>query len=99
MPRDFKSFAKENQNSSSHENIIEQNKDKANEYEEIINKYKNMNQNDLMSNLLSEASKLKKEGKLDEPTLNSLKSTLAPFLNSEQQNMLNSILNAINEQK
>ncbi len=93
MPRDFKTFANENKN------IIDENREQANQYEDILNKYKNMNQNDLMSNLFNEASKLKKEGKLDEQSLNSLKSTLSPFLNSEQQNMLNSLVNAINEQK
>ena len=93
MPRDFKSFAKEN------ENIINENKEKANEYSDLIHKYKNMDNNELMSNLFSEASKLKQQGKLDSDTLNGLKSTLSPFLNGEQQNMLNSLINAINEQK
>ncbi len=97
MPRDFRSFAKENQQNA--EKIINENQNKANEYQDILNKYKNMNQNDLMSNLFSEASKLKKEGKLDENTLNSLKSTLTPFLNDSQQEMLNSLVKAINEQK
>lgn len=97
MPRDFRSFAKENKKES--ETIINENQDKVNEYQDILNKYKNMNQNDLMSNLFSEASKLKKEGKLDSNTLNGLKSTLSPFLNPEQQEMLNSLVNAINEQK
>lgn len=97
MPRDFKSFAKENQQKA--EKIISESQDKANEYQDILNKYKNMNQNDLMSNLFSEASKLKKEGKLDENTLNSLKSTLSPFLNDSQQDLLNSLVKAINEQK
>lgn len=99
MPRDFRSFAKDSQNSQSAEKILNDNKEKASEYEDLINKYKNMNQNDLMSNLFSEASKLKKEGKLDANTLSNLKSTLAPFLNSDQQEMLNSLVNAINEQK
>lgn len=97
MPRDFRSFVKDNYQST--EKILNENKEQANQYEDIINKYKNMNQNDLMSNLFSEASKLKKEGKLDEKTLTSLKSTLLPFLNSEQQEMLNNLVNAINEQK
>ena len=44
MPRDFKSFAKEH--SKDTEKIINENKEQANQYEEIINKYKNMNQND-----------------------------------------------------
>ena len=97
MPRDFKSFAKEHQEDA--EKILNENQNKASEYQDIINKYKNMDQNDLMANLFSEASKLKKEGKLDTSTLHNLKSTLAPFLNLQQQEMLNNLVNAINEQK
>lgn len=93
MPRDFRTFAKENSN------IKNENKDKAKEYENIINKYKNMNSNELMKNLFSEASKLKQQGKLDANTLNSLNSTLAPFLNTDQQNMLKELISALNEQK
>ena len=95
MPRDFRSYAKENQNS---EKILN-NQEQTKQYEDIINKYKNMNQNDLMNNLFTEANKLKKEGKLDSDSLNNLKSTLSPFLNSQQQEMLNNLVNAINEQK
>lgn len=93
MPRDFKHFAKEN------EKIREDNPKKTQEYEEILNKYKNMNQNDLMSNLMTEASKLKREGKLDSSSLSNLKSTLAPFLNNDQQELLNNLINTINEQE
>ena len=97
MPRDFRSFAKENKQDA--EKILNDNKEQASKYEEILNKYKNMDQNDLMANLFSEATKLKKEGKLDANSLNNLKSTLSPFLNSDQQEMLNNLINAINEQK
>ena len=97
MPRDFRSFAKENQQKT--EDFLKQHKEDASKYEDIINKYKNMNQNDLMSNLFSEAMKLKKEGKLDAKSLNSLKSTLSPFLNLEQQEMLKKLIDSINEQK
>ena len=102
MPRDFKSFAKENEkvfSNSDKEKILNENQDKTKEYTDILNKYKNMNNNELMSNLFSEASKLKSEGKLDSSTLNNLSSTLSPFLNNEQKEMLNSLINAINEQK
>ena len=92
MPRDIKSFAKEN------EKVLNENQEKANEYQDILNKYKNMDNNELMSNLFKEATKLKQQGKLDNSTLTNLKSTLSPFLNSEQQEMLNSLVNAINEQ-
>lgn len=100
MPRDFKSFSKEhNKVVDENKKIIEDNQQKANEYQHILDKYKDMDNNQLMSNLFSEASKLKREGKLDANQLKSLKSTIAPFLNSEQQEMLNSLINAINEQK
>ena len=93
MPRDFKSFAKEN------EKVMNDNQEKVDEYQDILNKYKNMNSNELMSNLFKEATKLKQQGKLDSESLSNLKSTLSPFLNTEQQTMLNNLINAINEQK
>ena len=92
MPRDFKSFAKEN------EKVMNDNQEKVDEYQDILNRYKNMDNNELMSNLFKEATKLKQQGKLDNSTLSNLKSTLSPFLNAEQQEMLNSLVNAINEQ-
>lgn len=93
MPRDFKSFAKENKH------VIDENKTQAEDYEKIINKYKDMDNGELMVNLFKEASKLKQEGKLDSATLQNLKSTLAPFLNEEQQSMLNELIQKIDEQK
>ncbi len=91
MPRDLKSFANEN-------------KDKVNtgdtkNIEDLINKYKDMNQNELISNLFSEASKLRAQGKLDSASLNNMKNTLYPFLNPQQKEMLDGLVNAINEQK
>ncbi|MCQ2565034.1 MAG: hypothetical protein MJ152_04180 [Clostridia bacterium] len=93
MPRDFKTFAKENKK------VLDENVEKSASLQEMIDKYKNMNSGELMSNLLGEASKLKGEGKLNADSLSSLKSTLTPFLNSQQIEMLNSLINAINEQK
>ncbi len=93
MPRDFKQFLNEN------ENVIEENKETAEDLNKILNKYKDMDQNTLLSHLFQEASKLKREGKLDSATLNNISSNLAPFLNNEQKQMLNELVNAINEQK
>ena len=95
MPRDFKSFT----NKAEQENIIKNNSEKVEEYNDILNKYKNMNNDELMQNLFSEASKLKQQGKLDANTLNGLQSTLSPFLNTNQQEMLKNLVNALNEQK
>lgn len=93
MPRDFRNFANE------HKNILNEDKEKTAEYQEILNKYKNMNSDNLMSNLLNEANKLKSEGRLDSKSISDLQGTLAPFLNDQQKDMLQSIVNAINEQK
>ena len=92
MPRDFKNFSKEQ------EKMFNTKSEDTSKYEAILNKYKNMDNSELMSNLFSEATKLKQEGKLDNSTLQNLKSTLLPFLNSEQQEMLNTLINKINEQ-
>ncbi len=93
MPRDFKTFANENKK------VIDENQKQAKSYENILNKYKDMDQSSLMNSLFQEASKLKSEGKLDNNSLSSLRSTLAPFLNNEQQEMLNNLINQLNEQK
>ncbi len=86
MPRDFKSFAEKN-----HE-VEQENKDKLNEYQEILDKYKDLDRNSLLSQLMKEAARLKSEGKLDEKSLMSLKNTIEPFLNAEQKEMLEEII-------
>lgn len=89
MPRDFKSFVNENKSK------LNENPEKVNEYQNIIDKYKDMDNAELMQNLMQEATKLKQQGKLDSSQLDSLSSTLSPFLNSQQKEMLNSIIKAI----
>lgn len=93
MPRDFKDFVKENQKTINTED------DKVKDYQKIIDKYKDMDQNSLMATLFEEASKLKQQGKLDSNSLNGIKTTLAPFLDDQQKQMLNELVTAIDEQK
>lgn len=90
MPQDFRSFKQQHSSKD---------QQKMDEYKTIYDKYKNMNSDDLMSNLISEASKLRSQGKLDNNTLNGLSASLAPFLNSDQKKMLSSLVNTIKEQK
>ena len=94
MPRDFYKFSKD-KNTDNEQSQSSTQKADTSEYEKILNKYKDMNNNELMQNLFHEANKLKQEGKLDSSTINNLKSTLSPFLNKDQQDMLNSLINAI----
>lgn len=100
MPRDFKSFSQQKKDfTRQNENILNENQEKVNQYEDIINRYKGMNNNELMQNLFAEASKLKQQGSLTNESLSNLKSTLAPFLNEEQKEMLKNLVDSLNEQK
>lgn len=88
--RDFYKSTQENKEKSTHTN--ETNQTNFDEYTEAINKYKNLSQQDLYDELLSQASNLKAEGKLDSTSLEKLSSTLAPMLNDEQQQLLSNII-------
>lgn len=97
---DIREFYKSNQQNEANSNQFannQQNKNNSNkkdfsEYEDLINKYKDLPQNELLSELIKQATNLKQQGKLDNNTLNQISSTLAPMLNEEQKNMLNSII-------
>lgn len=77
------------------EKILKEHPETVNNLQESLNKYQNLSQDQLMSELLKEAGRLKQNGSLNESSLNMLKSTLAPMLNSEQNQHLNDILNKI----
>lgn len=70
-------------------------KEDVNNIEENLKKYQSMSQNDLMSELVKEAGRMKANGSLNESSLENLKSTLSPMLNDQQKNMLDSILDQI----
>lgn len=75
---------------------LDQNDKKSNQdtknYEDIINQYKNLDQNSLMAELLRQASKLRQEGKLSAEKLENLEKTLSPMLNTEQRQILADIV-------
>ena len=99
--RDFYKSTQEKQSQSTHNNgynkqtINDNTKQDFSEYQNTINKYKDLSQEDLYSELLSKASDLKAEGKLDTQMLNQISTTLQPMLNDEQKQLLNNILNRI----
>ncbi len=64
-------------------------------YQDTINKYKDLSQEDLYSELLSQASDLKSQGKLNMDMLNQISTTLGPMLNDEQKQMLSNIIERI----
>ena len=65
------------------------------QYQDTINKYKDLSQEDLYSELLSQATDLKAQGKLDTSMLEQISTTLTPMLNDEQKQLLNNIMNKI----
>lgn len=77
------------------EEILKEHPESVNNLQETLSKYQNLSQSELMNELFKEANKLKQNGSLNDNSLNMLKSTLAPMLNSEQNQQLNNILNKI----
>lgn len=95
--REFYKSSKQNQscaNNQSHNNLNTNNANKNDfsEYQNTINKYKDLSQEQLYSELINQASNLKSQGKLDTQMLNQISSTLGPMLNAEQQELLSSII-------
>ena len=96
---------KQNQNQANTNNSFNQNMDKNtyqnrssqdfSEYQDTINKYKDLSQQDLYKELFTQASELKSKGKLDNDMLNTLSSTLSPMLNDEQRELLNQLIERI----
>lgn len=64
-------------------------------YEDTINRYKNLSEDDLYSELLNQANNLKSQGKLNIDMLNQISNTLTPMLNDEQKQMLGNIINRL----
>ena len=90
------SFNQNTSNNAYRNNSNSQNKGQDfSEYQDTINKYKNLSQQDLYKELFNQASDLKTQGKLDTNMLNTLSSTLGPMLNDEQRELLNNLINRI----
>lgn len=62
------------------------------EIKEKIQKYQNMNQNELLSELLKETKKQKQNGNLDNQKLEEIKNSMSTVLNDEQKNRLDELI-------
>ena len=92
----YKNQQKSNESTKENEKIKQQvGEENFSKYTDTINQYKNLSQDELMSRLMSEATRLKQNGSLNEQSLNSLKSTLSPMLNDDQRRMLDNLINMI----
>lgn len=67
------------------------------DYEQTINKYKDLSQQELMTELLRQTQAMKSQGKWDEQNMQKMTNTLMPYLNNEQKNMLHNIMDTLNK--
>lgn len=94
----IKDFIKNKPNEQTNDNVqtlLKDNEEKVESLQENIKKYQNFSQSELMEELFKEAGKLKQIGKLNDNSLNALKSTLSPMLNDQQNAMLDNLLKQI----
>ena len=82
-------------NDYTYKNTTETKNKDFSDYQDTINKYKDLSQDELMGELLSQATDLKSQGKLNMDMLNQISSTLNPMLNDEQKQLLTNIINKL----
>lgn len=92
----FSEYINENNNEINQRNDENINKEKM---EDLIDKYSSYNANELMNEFLKLTNEKKKKGELNQSEINSIKQTISPFLNDEQKNNLDQIMNMVNNVK
>ena len=80
-----------------YEKIKEDNPETVNNVEEQLKKYENLSQAELMQEFIKESKKQKQNGNLDRDKMENIKSTLLPFLNSNQQQQLDYLMGIVND--
>ena len=65
--------------------------------EDLISKYQNLSSSDLMNEFMKLTYEKKRKGELSSKELNSLKSTISPYLNDEQAKNLERIMNMVKD--
>lgn len=80
-----------------YEKIKEDNPESVNNVEEQLKKYENLSQAELMQEFIKESKKQKQNGNLDRDKMENIKSTLLPFLNSNQQKQLDYLMGIVND--
>ncbi len=80
-----------------YEKIKEDNPEAVNNVEEQLKKYENLSQAELMQEFIKESKKQKQNGNLDRDKMENIKSTLLPFLNSNQQKQLDYLMGIVND--
>ena len=88
----FKNFCM-NENAKEKENNL--NKEQEQKVEELYDKYKDKNEDELMSELLNNVAKQKQDGNFNYNSIAETLEKLSPFLNAEQNLKLKELLQKI----
>ena len=88
----FSDFIKEDVGYSNEPNTTQLHNDNI---EQLIDKYSNYSESELMSEFLKESEKRKENGEFTDEKLNGIKSILSPYLDESQKQKLNDLLNMV----
>lgn len=95
MANKFSDFS--TQNNDRVEDIKKENPELVNNIESLVDKYSNLSSEELFNEFIKETNKGKENGTISAEYLNNIKSTLSPYLNNEQKNNLNNLMDIIND--
>ena len=95
---DFRDFANnyKQKKDSTQKNDTNASTNNNSDYEDMIKKYENLNQQELMSELFKQSEQMKSEGRWNNEEMEKIASTLSPYLNDEQKQMLASLTKRLN---
>ena len=96
----FSDFIKENSANKSNGNFnSDKSKYSEEQLEELINKYSGLSEDKLMSEFLRLTLEKKKRGQLTDSEMENIKNKIIPFLNNEQKDNLNKIIDMVKNVK
>lgn len=79
-----------------YEKIKKENLKQVQNLEDLMEKYKGLSKQELMQEFLKESKKQKQSGELDKNKIENIKKTLTPFLDNNQQQNLQNLMDLIN---
>lgn len=79
-----------------YEKIKNENPKQVQNLEDLMEKYKGLSKQELMQEFLKESKKQKQSGELDKNKIENIKKTLTPFLDNNQQQNLQNLMDLIN---
>lgn len=79
-----------------YEKIKNENPKQVQNLEDLMEKYKGLSKQELMQEFLNESKKQKQSGELDKNKIENIKKTLTPFLDNNQQQNLQNLMDLIN---